>query len=360
MKRLLLVATLVVALTGCSAQPSDNVPQDQVNKEKKVEAIAVEARPIEEKEIISDLTIPGQVKADKIQSVVAIVSGQINFMEAEVGDNVESGDTLVKLDDTLIKIKKRQAEINNELYQLSLNSAQRAFNRTDELYKSGNVTQSQIEEANDLLRKAELNYATGKVSTDELNYNMKHMTIKAPIDGIISNKYQQFGVSVGPGTPLYDIVDISVLTVESGVTEKDVNQLKTGQSVTVSLPTIGIEKTGVVKGISPISGSDQTYPVMVEIENSDLSIKPGMFAELKIVTDAPRKVVALPKIAVLHDADTDYVYTVTGDTATKQIIKLGTAFDDQFEVISGLKAGDQVITSGQAYLEEGDPITISE
>ncbi|GAU79163.1 efflux RND transporter periplasmic adaptor subunit [Fusibacter sp. 3D3] len=358
MKRLLLTATLVIALTGCSGTQSAD-PNAPLEVEKPIEAITVEAQTIEEREIVTDLSIPGQVKADKIQTVVAIVSGQINFMAAEVGDTVKSGDPLVKLDDTLLKIQKRQAVIGNDLYQLSLDSAQRTFDRTNELYKSGNATQSQIEEVTDYLTKAQLDYATGKVNTDQLNYQMAHMTIKAPMNGIISKKYEQMGVSVGPGTPLYDIVDINTLTVESGVTEKDINRLKSGQSVVINLPTVGIEKSGTVKGISPITGSDQTYPVMVEIENSDLSIKPGMFAELKIVTDAPRKVVSLPKIAVVHEDDTDYVYLVKGTIATKQAIQLGAAFDDQFEVISGLNAGDQVITLGQAYLEDGDTITIS-
>ncbi|MBF4692328.1 efflux RND transporter periplasmic adaptor subunit [Fusibacter ferrireducens] len=358
MKRFLLIATLMIALTGCSSQQSDTVSQEPV--EKTVETITVETDIIGEAEIVSDLTVPGQVKADKIQSVVSIVSGQINFMEAEVGDRVKTGDTLVKLDDTLLQIKKRQAEIGNKLYKLSLDSAQRTFNRTDELYKSGNATQSQFEDVNDLLTKAQLDYANGKVNTDELNYNMNHMTVKAPMDGMISKKYQQLGVSVGPGTPLYDIVDITTLTVAFGVTEKDINRLKSGQSVSVNLPTLGIEKTGIIKGISPLSDSDQTYPVRVEIENDDLSIKPGMFAELKIVTDAPRKVIALPKVAVLHEEGIDYVYLVNGTTATKQTIKLGSPFEDQFEVLSGLKPGDQIVTSGQAYLEDGNTITISQ
>lgn len=358
MKRLLLIATLVIALTGCSnAAPADATTPEETTKE--VNTISVETQIIEEKEIITDLTIPGQVKADNVQSVVAIVSGQINFMNANVGDIVKEGDTLVTLDDTLLKIQKRQADIGNNLYQLSLDSAKRAFDRTESLYNAGNATKAQLEEVTDYLTKAQLDVANGKVNTDQLNYQLSHMTIKAPMNGIISNKYQQLGVSVGPGTPLYDVVDISVLTVESGVTEKDINKLKAGQSVLISLPTVGIEKQGTVKGISPVSGSDQTYPVLVEIDNADLSIKPGMFAELKIVTDAPKKVVSLPKIAVIHEDGTDYVFVITGTTATKKMVTLGAAYDDQFEVLSGLNAGDQVVTTGQAYLEDGDTVLIT-
>ncbi len=358
MKKLLLTAAIAIMLTGCSGGATDPAVNTDHQSPPVDPAISVETALVGENEITGDLKVPGQVKADEIQSVSAVVSGQIDYMTAEVGDDVKKGENLVKLDDTLVSLKKRQAEIGSKMYQLALDSAQRTYNRTQSLYESNSATEAQIEEATDYLTKAQLDIANQNVTMDELNYQLNHMTIKAPISGIISKKYQQIGVTVGPGTPLFDIVDISVLTVESGVTEKDVSRLEKGQVVSVSIPSLGMEVNGTVKAISPVSGEDQTYPVMVEIENVDLKIKPGMFAEMKIITDAPRKVISLPKVAILNEDGINYVYVVESAHAVKKEVTLGTAFDEHFEVLSGISVGDEIVISGQAYLEDGSSVDV--
>ena len=180
------------------------------------------------------------------------------------------------------------------------------------------------------------------------------MTIEAPMSGVVSAKFQNVGASVGAGSPVYEIVNINDVIIEAGVTEGDINRLEKGQIVSVDLPAISKEVKGTVEGVGPVQGQGGTYPIRVRIENEDGMIKPGMYAELKIETELPKNVLALPKVAVMHESGQDYVFISNGDIAERINIEKGLAFDTYFEVVSGLKIGDKVIVSGQAYLDEGD------
>jgi len=356
MKRLLIIALGVLVLAGCSNASAEEKNTDDTLPVIEMKAVQVET--LETREMIGNLTLPGQVEADEIQAVSAVVSGQINALHAEVGDMVEVGTLLVELDDEFVKLQKDQADIGNSLYNLSLETAKRSFERTKALYESGSTTQVNYDAAKDMLSKARLDYSRGTNSTSQINYQLKHMNVESPISGVVASKYQNVGASVAPGTPIYEIVNISEVIVEAGVTESDINRLSTGQVVFVNIPAIAGELEGVVDGIGPIPGNDGTYPVRVRIENSDGIVKPGMFAELKIETEMAKQVLSIPKIAVMHESGEDYVFVQIEGKAEKRVIQKGLAFGTYFEVVGGVEVGEEVVVSGQAYLDEGDALNV--
>lgn len=118
MKRLLLIALGILVLAGCSnaSAEGDAVTDTAPVIEKK----AVQVEVLENREMIGNLVMPGQVEADQVVRVSSLVSGQIEILNVEVGDIVESGDLLVEIDDEFVKLQKAQADIGNSLYNLSL------------------------------------------------------------------------------------------------------------------------------------------------------------------------------------------------------------------------------------------------
>lgn len=360
MKRFLIIAMALFILTGCSSSQETaekDATAEDVNAA--AEAVAVTIHKLENKEITSDLVLPGQIEAEKIQTVSALVSGQITFIDVNVGDNVKKGDVLVKLDDSFTQIQKKQAEIGNNMYQLGLDSARRSYDRMEALYKSGNATQAQFEEVSDYLKKAQLDLANGKVNLEQIQYQLDNMTIKAPMNGIVSKKSQQLGNSVAPGTPLIEIMNLDILSVVSGVTEKDVNRLKPEQSVDIFIPAINTVKSGIVKRVSPSAGAEKIYNISIEIENGDLSVKPGMYADVRIITESPRSVLSVPKKAIIHENGSDYVFVIDNNIASKRLVVLGGSFDDYFEVTDGLETGLNVVISGQSYLKDGSLVNVT-
>lgn len=358
MKKLLIIAVSLLALAGCSSAAAQEQSDQSADSAVVLKAVRVEN--MDMREMTGALTLPGKVAPDELSVVSSLVSGQVKTLSAEVGDIVEAGQTLAKIDDEFVRLQKEQAEIGNQLYDLSLQSARRGFERTKALYESGSTTKVEYDSAADMLTRAKLDYARGKNSVSQMAYQLEHMTIAAPIDGYVSEAYLNEGESVGPGTPMFEIVSIDQVVVEAGVTEKDVNRLKAGQVVRVDIPAAGQLKEGVVVGVGPVPGQGGTYPVRVRIQNETGEVKPGMYAELKIETDTARPVLAVPKIAVMHESGEDYVFVSNGQTAQRRTIKKGIAFDSYFEVLSGLELNDRIVVSGQAYLSDGDQLDIIE
>lgn len=356
MKRLLIIALGVLVLAGCSSASAEEGTAEEAAPVIETKAVQVEA--LENREMIGNLVMPGRVEADEVQSVSALVSGQIDALHVEVGEYVEEGKLLVEIDDEFVRLQKSQADIGNSLYNLSLETAKRSYERVKSLYESGSTTQAEYDAATDMLAKAKLDHSMGSNNVSQIKYQLKHMEIKAPISGVVSAKFQNVGSSVGPGTPVYEIVNINEVIVEAGVTESDINRLENGQVVRVDLPAAGMMVDGTIEGIGPVQGQGGTYPIRVRIENEEGFIKPGMYAELKIETEMPKEVLAVPKIAVMHESGNDYVFIANGDTAEKRMIEKGVAFDMYFEVLAGLEKGDSVVISGQAYLDEGDVLEV--
>ena len=357
MKRLLIIALGILVLAGCSNASAEEKTEKEAPA---VEKKAVEVVSIEDREMIGKLVMPGQVEADKVQSVSSLVSGQIEALHAEVGDYVEEGALLVEIDDEFTRLQKNQADIGSSLSSLSLESAKRSYERTKALYESGSTTQAQYDAASDMLAKAKLDYSMGSNNVSQFNYQLKHMDIKSPISGVVSMKMQNVGLAVNPGSPIYEIVDINNVIVEAGVTEGDINRLANEQVVSVDLPAANLVVEGTVEGVGPVQQQGGTYPVRVRIANEEGLIKPGMYAELSIETEKPKNVLAVPKIAVLHENGNDYVFVAEGQTAIKRKIEKGIAFGTYFEVLSGLEKGESIVVSGQAYLDDGDVLEIIE
>jgi len=353
MKKLLLIALGILVLAGCSnASAVESATEEAPVIEKK----AVILETLSEREMTGSLVLPGKVEADEIQSISALASGQIKVLHAEVGEYVEEGKLLAEIDDEFVKLQKSQADIGNSLSNLALTTAKRSYERTKALYESGSVTQAEFDGASDMLAKAKLDYSMGANNVSQIKYQLKHMTIEAPISGVISAKFQNVGGSVGAGSPLYEIVNINEVIIEAGVTESDINRLENGQVVLVDLPAINTSVEGIVEGVGPVPGEGGTYPIRVRIENESGTIKPGMYAELKIETEMPKNVLAVPKVAILHEGGQDYVYVSNGEIAQRRNVEKGVAFDVYFEVLEGLEKGEKVVVSGQAYLDEGDAL----
>jgi RND family efflux transporter MFP subunit len=131
--------------------------------------------------------------------------------------------------------------------------------------------------------------------------------------------------------------------------------------VTVIVSAVGEEPfTGTIATISPAADSlSSTFPISIEISNSEHKLKPGMFAEAKLVLETKEGVLVLPKQAVIDSGDKKYVYVVKDNKAIQTEITTGIEDDERVEIVSGLQAGDMIVLSGQNKLQNETPVTVS-
>ena len=197
------------------------------------------------------------------------------------------------------------------------------------------------------------------VSRDEVGFEFKDFEVKSDVKGVVARLLQNPGASVNPAVPLMTLVDIDRVKVMAAVDEKKIRFIKMGQAARVSLEAYpGETFRAQVTNISPVANPlNRTIDVELSLPNPGYRIKPGMYAEAEWTT-AERQALVVPIAAVVDRAGQKYVFLADGGRAQIQPVTVGQVVGDVIEVLTGLQAGQQVVTTGASQLNDKDKIEI--
>ncbi len=290
------------------------------------------------------ILLPGTLMPREEGVITAKVSGVIEKINKDVGDEVKSGQVL--------------CEIDPEAYARAFNKAESAFsnmtdtyNRMLELYEKEAVSKSEFE-------TVKTQYDTLKEDFELAKLNVEYSKIKAPISGIVSSKEALIGQGVSTGMELFRVVDTGELYVETGVTERDIKNIKEGQNVNI-ITEDGSCFEGKVHIIGPVPDVNTgTYPVKVLIDNHEHILKAGMFVDMEVIVDIQENALSVNKNAVIKEYDTSYVFIVLDKVAYKKEVRTGIHDDDRIEILSGITEKDEVIISGNHDLKDSAKVEI--
>lgn len=178
--------------------------------------------------------------------------------------------------------------------------------------------------------------------------------LTAPISGTVIERNATIGATVGSDADLFKIVDISSVWIDANVFERDLDRLRTGEVVNVSVPAFpGTTFTGRVMLISTVIDPDtRTVKVRTEVSNPDGRLKPDMFANVEIVTAAHRTAISIPLAAVIEENGKQVVFVSDGESYKSRDVTLGIRSADRVEVVEGLSEGDKVVVKGNYLLME--------
>ncbi|HIE30119.1 TPA: efflux RND transporter periplasmic adaptor subunit [Candidatus Poribacteria bacterium] len=181
-----------------------------------------------------------------------------------------------------------------------------------------------------------------------------HLTIYAPIGGTVIHKQAMEGMYVMEGGPLYKIADLSTVWLYLDVYEYEMDWVRIGQQHTITTPSYpGKTYTGTISFIDPfLDNKTRTVRVRCEIENEDLSLKPGMFANGVINVLVGEEVIAVPESAVIHSGKNTHVIIDQGEGKfMPRPVTLGTLAEDYYQVLDGVMAGETVVTSANFFID---------
>ena len=179
-------------------------------------------------------------------------------------------------------------------------------------------------------------------------------SLNSPIDGIVVERNATVGASVGTDANLFKIIDLSQVWIDANVFEKDLQRVRTGQEVKLTVPAFP-QTTFSGKVIfvdSVVDPETRTVKVRTEVANPDGRLKPDMFANVQIVTDLNRAAISIPQSAVLNDEGKAIVFVAEGNGYKKRQVQAGIQNNDRVEIVDGLKAGDKVVVKGNYLLLE--------
>ena len=339
-------------------------------------------------------------------------AGMITDVQKDLGDKVSAGDVLAQQDlkDINIQVNRAEADYKSydaytERYDATFNSNYQKyiseynlkktnFDRYTELFKKGAVSKLALDEAEQQMLSAKANldsltsqklyegkpaYVAERAQRAEQRRNSMlllenqredmtiraprdgviTMTIRAPRDGVITFRNAEAGSYAQAGSHLFTIVDNSSLHLDCQVSEYDAALLKTGESVSVLVESLGKKYPGKITFVSPDKSKEtKNYLVRVALDKADGQLKSGMFAKGSLRFLQKDKALFVNRSAVLELNGKQYAFVLGEDKkAHRKIIQPGIRNTEELEIVSGLKAGDKVITDNVSRLREGLEVT---
>jgi cobalt-zinc-cadmium efflux system membrane fusion protein len=179
-------------------------------------------------------------------------------------------------------------------------------------------------------------------------------SLNSPIDGIVIERNATIGASVGTDANVFKIIDLSQVWIDANVFEKDLQRVRPGQEVKLTVPAFPQTTFSgrVIFVDSVVNPETRTVNVRTEVANPDGRLKPDMFANVQIVTDVNRAAISVPQSAVLNDEGKTIVFVADGNGYKKRQVQAGIQNNDRVEIVDGLTAGDKVVIKGNYLLLE--------
>jgi len=278
--------------------------------------------------------------------VIAKVEGEVREILVEEGDEVSGDQVLARLDGDRLRLELSES-------QARLRKLQRDFERNQELREKGLVSEGDFEK---IQYELEALKASNNLASLELDYTQ----IRAPIDGVISERYIRLGNTIEVGEPIFRVTSFDPLVAYLHVPEREYRQIGAGQPVAIDIDALGGQRIiADVTRVSPIVDPETgTFKITVEISDAERRIKPGMFARLSIVYDRHENALQVPRSAIVDDSGTAAVFVVEDGTAIRKAVETGFSDKGMIEITAGLDDADQVITVGQVGLKDEARVTV--
>ncbi|MVX35591.1 efflux RND transporter periplasmic adaptor subunit [Myroides sp. LoEW2-1] len=310
--------------------------------------ISVRAEKAQTKKIDANYKANGNFVPEQEVMVSAETPGRIMKILVEEGSRVKKGQTLAIVNADQINIQLQNAES-------AYATAKADAARFESAYTTGGVTQQQLDQIRLVLKNAEANLNSAKITANDAN-------VKAPIDGIINKKHIEQGTFVGPGAPLFELVNVNKLKLRVNVDESHVANLTEGDNIKVKASVLPNDTFyGKISFIAPKADAALNFPVDLIIENNkNAKLRAGMYgsAYFQADQDTNTPILLVPRNAFVGSVSSNLIYVVQDEKAVGKKVVSGRNFGDFVEVLEGIQEGDLVITSGQINLVDNSPVSI--
>jgi RND family efflux transporter MFP subunit len=340
----ILLILLAAGLTGSKLYSNKRTIEEKSNLKGDVDSFPVYAAAADMIPYSESIIFDGVLKADEEVSIHSEKIGSVVKKYKKAGDAVSKGELIALVDNSLEKELLRIAELN-------LETAARELARSKKLLETNAISPSKYESVLVAYRQAE-------TATADIKKQVERSYIRSPLTGVIDNDYFEEGALLSLGSPVADIVSTVGLKMTAKVSEEEVIKLKIGDRAEMYADVLpDIKFSGRVSRIGTNANRSFNYTVEITVDNPSAlykkgAVKPGMYAKATIKTyDA--KLLMVPVSALVTEAGETKLFLLEGDKALLRPIQAGRRSDLFVEILSGIKAGDMVITSGQINLKDG-------
>ncbi len=330
-------------LSGCGGG------KDAVEQETVVSTIPVTAETILLQDFDKTVTLGGLTAAENTVNVIAKVSGmeQIQAVNVKVGDKVRAGQVLAVLDSETSSITVSNAK-------LQYDNAATNYENGKQLFELGAVSQSELNQLKMAFENASNQMRQAQMALD-------YATVTAPISGTVTMCNANVGSYATASAPMFEIANVDVLEISTGINEQNVSKISIGQEVLLRINSVSDQwMSGKITEISKVMNSQtKNYPVTIAMENKDDALVAGMYAEIEVVVDHADDVLVIPVDAIVYKEAQPVVFVVQENGTVKEAhVELGMNDGDYYVIDAGIHLGDQVVVKGNGDLVHGSAVTV--
>ena len=336
-------ALVCVFLLG-ACQQGDQVEEEE--EEEETPPVPVETTVPIRGDVDATYTGTAPIEAFAEANVIAKVEGEVRQILVEEGDTVARKQILARLDGDRLRL-----ELNES--QARLRKMQRDFERNQELTETGLISEGDFERIKFDLEALQASYNLANL---ELDYTQ----IRAPIDGVVSERFIKIGNTIKNGDPIFRVTSLDPLVAYLHVPEREYRQITTGQPVGILIDALGRDAilasvTRVSPVVDPATG---TFKITIEIGNDQRRIKPGMFGRIAITYDTHENALQVPRSAIIETASATSVMVEEDGIAIRKAVQTGYSFNGMTEITDGLVDGENVITVGHVGLKNDATVNV--
>jgi len=387
----------LVASSGCSKKPATGVSSE-------AELTEVNTILVKKSFLDNQFIFPGKIEALQSANIVAKVPGKVATVQVDLGSKVAAGQVLVTLENKDLADRVQQARAGIEQAQAASKLAQAAlqaaeaglataqanfevaeanYQRGQELLAAQAIPEAVFQAEYELRYKQAKEQAekalpaqikTAHAQADQAQAGLKSAQaslslartayedsfIRAPFSGVIAARNINPGEMASLAVPLISLLNLNKVAVKINVGEDLINKLVVGKKVPVKIKAVSAKPfSGTVVNVAASADLQvKTYPVKLHLDNPAHLIKPGMFAEVNLDLEQPKKLL-LPLDAVVKDRqDRDMVWVVENEEVKSRLVKTGDSDAKQVVIQSGLAENEEVVIAGAEGLKEGQKVMV--
>lgn len=331
----IIISLFVLGLTACGNKENTGTPVKEAEQQPKVKLQLVTLRDVEQ-----DYEFTATVEPVVKNNINPTAPGRIRTIFVEVGDQVVKGQKLAQMD--AANLANSETQIQNY---------KRIYNRVSELFAVGGASQQELDNAKLQLTIAETN----------LKNLQENTLLVSPISGIVAARNYDNGDMYNGQQPILTVMQINPVQLKINVSETFFSKVKTGMPVEIKLDVYeGETFSGRVSLVYPtVDEKTRTFPVEISLNNPRNKVRPGMFARVNINFGKLNRVV-VPDLAIIKQAGSGarFVYVYDNGKVSYQQVELGRRIDAEYELVSGVSSGSQVVVSGQSKLQDGMAVQV--
>lgn len=356
---LLLAAALVVA--GCGRGP-EAAKKPGAGPSAPLLISAEDVYTVRTANIASGPSVTGSIQPERRADLRAEIPAVVMQVLRENGDQVRRGDVLVRLDDTAIRDSLASAEAASRAATLAFEQAQRQLERVKSLRTSGMASAQALDDAEGRRNAAQSDLEASKARVVLARQQLQRTEVRAPFDGIVSDRKVSAGDTAQVGKELLKVIDPASMRFEAMVSADHVGVVKTGQPVSFRVHGYGEQNfAGKVRRVNPSANpTTRQVELLVDFVGEKQPRLAGLYAEGRIETQSTPSL-AVPATALVRDGDKTFAWRVTGDKLQKAALAIGERDPrtGEFTVKSGVAEGDRLIKYPTALLKEGQTVQAS-